>query len=43
VEQSGRKTSCGSAEVEIMVHFCRSISGKEATVAKRKKDHRLAG
>lgn len=40
MEQSGRKTSCGSVEVEMMVHFCRSISGKEAIVAKR-KDHRL--
>lgn len=37
MEQSGRKTSCGSVEVEMMVHFCRSISGKEAIVAKRKK------
>ena len=35
MEQSGRKTSCGSVEAEIMVHLCRSISGKD--VAKRKK------
>ena len=37
MEQSGRKTSCGSVEAEIMVHLCRSISGKETVVAKRKK------